>query len=201
METATKNSVDRLQVLHGILSEATDEASAAMRTWTGGSISLSLDCVRELPLEQVTEEFGMGMEMLTMVVLTIGGEVGGTFILTFDEENGRRLAASLLKQDVSNDIAWSELEESALKETGNILGCAYFNRIARLVGGEFVPSPPTFLQDYGICVLEQALMEQLQESSDVLICQTTFMQGRERLNWNILFVPHTHMQSVLRASL
>ena len=96
METATKNSVDRLQVLHGILSEATDEASAAMRTWTGGSISLSLDCVRELPLEQVTEEFGMGMEMLTMVVLTIGGEVGGTFILTFDEENGRRLASKTM---------------------------------------------------------------------------------------------------------
>ncbi|PQO34168.1 chemotaxis protein [Bremerella cremea] len=201
MDTATTNSVDRLQVLHNILSEATEEASSAMSIWTGGAITLSLDCVRELPLEQVTQEFDLGMELLTMVVLTIGGDVGGTFILTFDEENGRRLAASLMKQEVSTEIEWSELEESALKETGNILGCAYFNRIARLIGGEFVPSPPAFLQDYGVCVLQQALMEQVQEGSDVLICQTTFMQGREKLNWNILFVPHTHMRGLLRTSL
>lgn len=201
MDTAITNSVDRLQVLHNVLSEATEEASAAMSIWTGGSITLTLDCVRELPLEQVTQQFDLGMELLSMVVLTIGGDVGGTFLLTFDEENGRRLAASLMKQEVSTEIEWSELEESALKETGNILGCAYFNRIARLIGGEFVPSPPTFLQDYGVCVLQQAMMDQLQESSDVLICQTTFMQGREKLNWNILFVPHTHMRGLLRASL
>lgn len=196
----TPNDNQQLQVLQKVLGAATDEASQAMSVWTGGKISLTLDCIREIPLEEVTQEFDLGMDLLTMVVLTIEGEIGGTMILTFDEENGRRLAATLFKQEVSTDPEWTELERSALNETGNILGCAYFNAIARLVDCEFVPSPPTFLQDYGVCVLEQALMQQAQETMDVLICQTTFLQGSEKLNWNILFVPDPKMRATLNAA-
>lgn len=199
MDLITSDNDQQLQMLQKVLGTATEEASQAMSVWTGGKISLSLDCVREIPLEMVTQEFDLGMDLLTMVVLTIEGEIGGTMILTFDEENGRRLAATLFKQEVSNDSEWSELERSALNETGNILGCAYFNAMARLVNCEFVPSPPTFLQDYGVCVLQQALMEQVQETSDVLICQTTFLQGSEKLNWNILFVPDPKMRETLRS--
>lgn len=201
MNTTVTNTIDRLQVLQNVLSEATEEASAAMGVWSGGAIKLTLERLQEVPIEQVALEFDLGMDLLTIVVLTIGGDVGGTFILTFDELNGHRLAASLTKQPVSTSQEWTDLEQSALKETGNILGCAYFNRIAQLVGGEFVPSPPTFLQDYGICVLEQALMEQLQETADVLICQTSFFQGAEKLNCHILFVPHPHMRQMLKTSL
>lgn len=200
MELTTSTNDQQLQILEKVLGAATDEASQAMSVWTGGNITLSLDCVREMPLEMVTQEFDLGMDLLTMVVLTIEGAIGGTMILTFDEENGRRLAATLLKQEVVNDPEWSELERSALNETGNILGCAYFNAIARLVDCEFVPSPPTFLQDYGVCVLQQALMEQAYEMTDVLICQTTFLQGKEKLNWNILFVPDPKMRETLRTT-
>lgn len=200
MEMITSTNDQQLQMLQKVLGAATEEASQAMSVWTGGEISLSLDCVREMPLEMVTQECDLGMDLLTMVVLTIAGDIGGTMILTFDEENGRRLAATLLRQEVSADPEWSELERSALNETGNILGCAYFNAIARLVNCEFVPSPPTFLQDYGVCVLQQALMEQAQEAMDVLICQTTFLQGSEKLNWNILFVPDPKMRKTLRSA-
>ncbi|MFN3151739.1 chemotaxis protein CheC [Bremerella sp.] len=200
MNMTTNANDPQLQVLQNVLGAATDEASQAMSVWTGGKISLTLDCIREIPLEMVTQEFDLGMDLLTMVVLTIEGEIGGTMILTFDEENGRRLAATLFKQDVSSDAEWTELERSALNETGNILGCAYFNAIARLLECEFVPSPPTFLQDYGVCVLEQALMQQAHETTDVLICQTTFLQGSEKLNWNILFVPDPKMHETLRAA-
>ncbi|MBA2114918.1 chemotaxis protein [Bremerella alba] len=200
MDMITSADSHQLPMLQKVLGAATEEASQAMSVWTGGKISLSLDCVREIPIEMVSQEFDLGMDLLTMVVLTIEGEIGGTMILTFDEENGRRLAASLFKQDVSTESEWSELERSALNETGNILGCAYFNAIARLVNSEFVPSPPIFLQDYGVCVLQQALMEQVQETTDVLICQTTFLQGRETLNWKILFLPDPKMRETLRAS-
>jgi len=200
MDITSSSQAQQLQMLQNVLEAATSEASQAMSVWTGGKISLTLDCVREIPLEMVTQEFDLGMDLLTMVVLTIEGEVGGTMILTFDEENGRRLAAALFQQEVSTDPEWSELERSALSETGNILGCAYFNAIARVVDREFVPSPPTFLQDYGVCVLQQALMEQIQETTDVLICQTTFLQGAEKLNWNILFVPDPRMRETLHAA-
>ena len=67
-----------------------------MCRWTNGLITVTLDQVREIALEEIGAELEIGDELLTMVVLTIGGEVGGNLILLFDEVNGRQLAASLL---------------------------------------------------------------------------------------------------------
>ena len=41
-----------------------------MCRWTNGLITLTLDEVREIPLEDVCAELDLGDELLTMVVLT-----------------------------------------------------------------------------------------------------------------------------------
>jgi len=184
----------QLEVLHQLFASATHDASAAMCRWTNGLITLTLDEVREIPLEDVCMEFDFGDDLLTMVVLTLDGAVGGTMILTFDEENGRELAASLLTRELSKEPEWSPLEQSALCETGNILGCAYMNALTRLIDNELVPSPPYFLQDYGASVLEQALMEQASTCDQVLICRTGFHREGRELNWNVFFVPTQGMR-------
>ncbi|MFI4877195.1 MAG: chemotaxis protein [Blastopirellula sp. JB062] len=190
-----------LEVLHQILSAATHEASAAMCRWTNGLITMSLDEVREIPLEEVSIEYDFGCEMLTMVVLTLNGEIGGSMILCFDETNGRDLAASLLSAPQAGSGEWSALERSALCETGNILGCAYLNALTRLMSVELVPSPPYFLQDYGASVLQQALMEQAGVDDQVMICRTRFTRGDQELNWNVFFVPNSKMRQVMEDAL
>ncbi|UUO08766.1 chemotaxis protein [Blastopirellula sp. J2-11] len=194
-------SSGHLEVLHQLLGAATHEASAAMCRWTNGLITMSLDEVREIPLEEVSIEYDFGMEMLTMVVLTLNGEIGGSMILCFDEENGRELASSLLSSKQSGSGQWSPLERSALCETGNILGCAYLNALTRLMAVELVPSPPYFLQDYGASVLQQALMEQAGIDDQVLICRTRFTQGDQELNWNVFFVPNIQMRKKMEDAL
>lgn len=190
-----------LELLHQLFGTATHEASAAMCRWTNGLITLSLDEVREIPLEAVSQEFDFGDTLLTMVVLRLEGEVGGDFILTFDEVNGRQLAASLLGRDVSRSPEWTELERSALNETGNILGCAYMNALTRLIGFELVPSPPYFLQDYGASVLEQALLTQAMTNDLVLICRTAFHREGQELNWHVFFVPTMAMRERMENAL
>jgi chemotaxis protein CheC len=137
----------------------------------------------------VCDELNLGDELLTMVVLSLEGELGGEMVLTFDEENGRQLAASLLSRQVDPDSEWSELEKSALTETGNILSCAYMNAVTRLIDHELVPSAPYFVHDYGASVLQQALMAQAMTNDNVLICRTGFHREGEELNWHVLFVP------------
>src|SRR3990170_975899 len=87
-------------VLHQVFQMATDNASTAMCRWTHGLVSLTLDHVDELPLEDVAKALELGDELLTMVVLTLDGDDDGQLIVTFDEVNGRRLAASLLHREV-----------------------------------------------------------------------------------------------------
>lgn len=189
MNYATTAPRPDLHVLRQLLASATHDASAAMCRWTDGLITLTLDEVRELPLEMVCSELGIQDELLTMVVLSLEGELGGEMILTFDEQNGRQLAASLLGRELNREPEWSELEKSALTETGNILACAYMNAVTRLIDHELVPSAPYFVHDFGASVLQQALMVQAMTSDTVLICRTGFHREGEQLNWHVLFVP------------
>jgi len=191
----------KVELLHELLASATHDASAAMCRWTDGLITLSLDEVRELPLEDACMELELGDDLLTMVVLSLEGDVGGEMILTFDDVNGRQLAGSLLGRPVDENPEWTDLEKSALTETGNILGCAYMNAITRLINHKLVPSAPYFLQDYGASVLEQALMAQAMTCDQVLVCRTGFHREGEELNWNVLFVPTEAMRRAMEDAL
>ena len=191
----------QLSGLHELFASATHDASAAMSRWTSGLITVTLDEVREIPLEAVTTEVNVGEDLLTMVVLTLQGDVGGNLILVFDDVNGRQLAASLLGMPAGTDPEWSELEKSALTETGNILGCAYVNALTRLIGVDLVPSPPYFIQDFGASVLQQAVMTQALTSDSMLLCQIGFRRRDQQLDWRVIFVPTQGMQEALQRSL
>lgn len=191
----------QIEVLHQLFGSATHDASAAMCRWTSGLITLTLDEVREMPLEEASGLVDRDDDLLTMVVLTLDGEVGGTMILMFDDVSGRQLAATLLSRESGDQPEWSDLEKSALCETGNILGCAYMNALTRLIDAELVPSPPYFLQDYGASVLQQALMEQAATCDHVLICRTGFHREGKELNWNVYFVPTVGMRRAMNDAL
>lgn len=198
----TKVDQDKTLVrMREIFAEATKEASAAMDQWTFGMVTVSLDEVRRIPLEDAGTEMGMGDELLTMVVLTLDDEIGGCLILVFDEFSGRDLAASLLGREPETGEKLSELEQSALNETGNILGCAYVNAISRMIDFELMPSPPYFVQDYGICVLEQAVMAQACTSEELLLCEIGFKRQGKDLDWRVVFVPTPEMEAAIERSL
>jgi chemotaxis protein CheC len=196
-------TIDRshLELLQGFFTAATHDASAAMCRWTNGLITLSLDEIVDIPLEDVAHALQLGDERLAMVVLTLSGELGGTMVLTFDETNGRGLAAALIGRTAPTTDAWSALEQSALNETGNILSCAYMNALTRLIDAQLVPSPPLFLQDYGASVLQQAVLSQVADADEVMVCRTGFHREGQVLNWNVIFVPSLQLRTTLLSKL
>jgi chemotaxis protein CheC len=195
------DDVKALAGLKELFASATHDASAAMCRWTEGIISVTLDEVRQIPLEEVSTELAVGGEMLTMVVMMLEGELGGSLILMFDELNGRQLAASLLGRQVGTEQEWSPLEQSALMETGNILGCAYVNALTRLIGTGLRPSAPYFIQDFAASVIQQCLMTQVVVSDSLLLCDIGFRRKGAKLDWRVIFVPTPGLQESLKRSL
>jgi len=191
----------RLGGLRELFSSATHDASAAMCRWTNGLITVALDDVREIPLEEISSQLEIGDELLTMVALTLEGEMGGNLILVFDELNGRQLAATLLGEEAAGDGQWSDLEKSALTESGNILGCAYVNALTRLLAHDLVPSAPYFIQDFGVSVLQQAVMAQALTNDMLLLCDIAFHRKDENLDWRMVFVPTLQMRGAMERSL
>jgi chemotaxis protein CheC len=186
-----------LQNLHRLFSAATTEAATAMCRWTGGQITMALDDVLEMPLEGIFQELGVDDELLTMVVLGLRGASGGDMILAFDDINARQLAASLSGRPPHKGEPWTDIEKSALCETGNILGCAYMNALTRLLNDDLVPTPPYFIQDYAASVIQQALMFQVVDCDKVLVCRTVFQYRGEELSWRVIFFPTAKMRRIM----
>jgi chemotaxis protein CheC len=196
-QSVCPENIDKVKLLQQLFTAATHDASAAMCRWTNSLITLTLDEVCELPLTEACVELSLDDRRLTMVVLNLEGEIGGTMVLTFTEDAGRQLAASLLHCAPGNDSEWSEMETSALAETGNILFCAYVEAITRLIDRQLVPSVPYFVQDYGASVLQQALVAQASGRDTVLVCRTGFHCANKDLSWRVMFVPTTALRAAM----
>jgi chemotaxis protein CheC len=181
-----------------IFAPAIENASSAMSAWTNSEVSLALDEVREVAVEEVAEALELSDELSTIVMLAVGGAMGGQLFLTFDRENACRLIGSLLNRDVEFDQTWGELETSALQETGNILSSAYLNAITALTGRRFWPSPPLVTEDYAMSVVEQAVMMQALAEDRILLCRTRFSRLGKQVEWNLIFVPSPELLQLLR---
>lgn len=198
--TVYETSTFDLSLLGEFFSAATHHASAAMCQWTSGRVTLALDELRETPLEEAAAELEIGDDLLTMVVLGVQGDLGGQLILAFDDENGRKLAASLLGREVSDSPEWSELDQSAVMETGNILASAYLNELTRLTCRKLLPTAPYFVQDFGSSVLTQVLAAQSLASDHVLVCRTRFEFNKQQVNWSLFFVPSDELLQTMLAA-
>jgi hypothetical protein len=78
MELTYASNLDGMQMLFQLFNEATHDASDAMNCWTRGQITLSLEEVGELPLEDACGCMDCGCELRTMVVLTLEGKSEAT---------------------------------------------------------------------------------------------------------------------------
>jgi chemotaxis protein CheC len=197
MSHARTADPSQLEALHPLFASATHEASAAMGRWTNGLITLGLDEICEIPLEDVCSELNRADELLTMVVVSLDGEIGGEMILSLDERNGRRLAAALLGREPDPGPEWSGLEKSALAETGNIFGRACANALTRWIHVNSVPSPPSFVRDDGAGALTQALMAQAASCDRVLVGRGQFHRQGETLRFRVLFVPNEGLRKAM----
>lgn len=169
---------------------ATEKASEAILGWTNGQVSLAMDKLVEVTIDDTEQLIVEDDELLTAVAFGIQGLGGGQLLLAFDEGNGRDLAQSLIGKRIQITEQWSPLEQSAIMETGNILASAYLNEMTRIVGEKLTPTAPAFIQDYAGSVVGQALANQMMLSERVLACCTVFEFDSKKMDWSVYFLPN-----------
>ena len=83
------------------------------------------------------------------------------------------------------------IEESAIKEAGNILSAAYLNALADFMRMTLLPSPPSLAVDMSDAVLSSTYIESAQGASHVVCVESEFQlqEGQERLRGFFLLLP------------
>jgi chemotaxis protein CheC len=207
-------------LLRMIFDRGADAASQALSKWLGQEVHLTVSEVELVELAQAADVLGPPELVVTACTMELMGRLTGLILLVFNDTSGLALVDLLLDRPLGMTTDWGDLEQSAAKETTNIVGCAYVNALATHLpnmapaaptglevrqpsGGELVPTPPTFVHEFAGSLLQFALMEQALELDQVLLIHSQFGAGKQglNLNWTLLLIPSRESLHSLAASL
>ena len=191
-----------LDALREIANIGAGHAATALSTMTGDTIMISVPMLNVAPLEDAVSRAASPEEPIAAVLMHMLGDLTGRTLLVFPQRVAMRLAELMLHRPAGTSKEMGMLEQSAIKEAGNILSGAYMNALSDFMGMMLLPSPPSLAIDMTGAVLTSAYL-QFGSDSDFVFCVESEFQIRdsqEQLRGFFLLLPDVaSLHAILRA--
>jgi chemotaxis protein CheC len=194
----------QLDALREVANIGAGHAATALSQMIGGPIMISVPTANVARVEDVPPQVSPDDEPVAAVLLHMFGDLTGRTLLVFPRPTAIRLAEMLLRRSPgdSSRREFSEMEQSALKEAGNILCSAYMNALSDFMGMMLLPSPPSLAVDMSTAVLTTVLVQFSTERDYVFCVESEFYltEVGERLRGYFLLLPDpASLQAILKA--
>jgi chemotaxis protein CheC len=180
-----------LDALREVANIGAGHAATALSTMIGSTIMISVPRVNVMKLEDIPPVVSSAEEPVAAVLLHMLGDLTGRTLLVFPCAAAVRLAELLMHREPSGGCTLGSLEESAVKEVGNILSSAYMNALSDFMGMLLLPSPPTLSVDTSAAVLTHTYTQFGADRDRVFCVESEFQLNDvdERLRGFFLLLP------------
>jgi len=135
-------SPERVDALKEVANIGAGHAATALSLMTGARIMIDVPTINIAPLHELIPGIAEEGSEIVSVLMDMHGSLRGHTLLALPLSTGRRLADLMLRRERREGGSLDLLEESALKEAGNILGGAYMTALSEFLGMTLLPSPP-----------------------------------------------------------
>jgi chemotaxis protein CheC len=192
----------QLDALREVANIGAGHAATALSTMTGGTIMISVPTLNIARLEDVPSQVSEPEEPVAAVLMHMVGDLTGRTLLMFPHASALRLAELMLRRPAGSSTELGALEQSAIKEAGNILSGAYMNALSDFMGLMLLPSPPSLAIDMSSAVLSTAHLQFGSDRDYVFCVESEFrlIDLGERLRGYFLLLPDfASLQAILRA--
>ncbi|HEX6058108.1 MAG TPA: chemotaxis protein CheC [Gemmatimonadaceae bacterium] len=192
----------QLDALREVANIGAGHAATALSTMTGGTIMITVPTINVARLEDVPPQISAPEEPVAAVLMHMLGDLTGRTLLVFPKPTALRLSELMLRRPQGSSKELGDLEQSAIKEAGNILSGAYMNALSDFMGLMLLPSPPSLAVDMSTAVLTTAYL-QFGSDKDFVFCvesQFYMKEVDEYLRGFFLLLPDfASLQAILRA--
>lgn len=171
MIDAEKLSPGERDALREIANIGAGHAATALSQMTGRKIMIAVPEVQIRRLEDAAELIGPADTIVAAVLMHMMGDLTGRTLLVLPEESARTLCGILIRKP-EPPTGFSEMQRSAIMETGNILCSAYLNALSDFMGMMLLPSVPALVVDQAGAVLTTAYLN-FGHARDFVICVET----------------------------
>ena len=192
----------QLDALREVENIGAGHAATALSQLTDRRMMISVPRVSVTRLEDVADLLGDPQEVVAAILLHMLGDLTGRTLLVFPEPSALRICDLLLRRPKGATQAFGEIEQSSLKEAGNILCGAYMNALSSFMGMMLLPSVPSLVIDSAAAVLTSTYLNFGSDRDYVFCVETefTFLADDEQLRGHFLLVPDfASLRAILQA--
>jgi chemotaxis protein CheC len=182
--------------------EAAAKASQALSKLIDNSVEVKLKDVGLKKIEELAPVLSISPEDVVVgVYLRVTGDVQGSSLLVFAKETALRLCDSLFKREPGTTRKLSELDQSALKEVGNIVCGNYLTVLGNKLQVKIVEHPPHFSMDMFGALLGQVVSQFSLSVDQGIAVEIEFSIGGLSLikGYTVLFFTIEETKAILEA--
>lgn len=166
----------------------TGHAATAMANMLGKKITINVPQVDLVTFDHVSDFVGGPEQVLACVYLKVLGDLPGTVLVMFDGPAANRLLTNLNIGEKADYLNLTPLQESALKEIGNILAGSYLSALGDFTNQRIFTSVPNLAVDMADAVFSVPMIALGRMSDYALLIQAKFFQEQQNTGY-ILFIP------------
>jgi chemotaxis protein CheC len=191
-----------LDALKEVANVGAGHAATALSQLTNRRIMIDVPRVQICTIEVAASAVGDG-GVVAAVLMHVLGDLTGRSLLLFEKNLALKLADMLLSREPGSTKVFAELEQSALKETANILTGAYLNGLSDMLGLMLIPSVPSLAIDLSAAILSTAYLDFAHEQGHVIILDTRFRfePGESSMSGHFVLLPDpASLEVILKAA-
>jgi chemotaxis protein CheC len=191
----------QLDALREVANIGAGHAATALSQMVGQTIMISVPTINMAKLEDVPSQVDEDDEPVAAVLMHLLGDLTGRTLLVFPRKTAFRLAELMIRRPSAGG-EFTEMEQSALKEAGNILSSAYANALSEFMGMMLLLTPPSLAVDMSPAVLTTAYLQFGSDRDFVFCVESEFLMTgeNERLRAFFLLLPDpASLQAILKA--
>ncbi|MEP6589747.1 MAG: chemotaxis protein CheC [Gemmatimonadota bacterium] len=201
---STPNDIETLRRdgLREVATIGAGHAATALSQLTDRRIMISVPQVRRVNYGEVPAMLSGFGDHVALVSMRMLGDLTGRALLAFAEEDATRLCDLILRRPAGPARALGELEQSGLKEVGNIVCSAYLTALSNFMEMMLLPSVPSLTIGPTKLAIDSTV-DPNEALSDLLFCVDTAFRadGNEQpLTGAFLLMPdHASIKAILEA--
>jgi len=191
MEDVRDLKESQLDAMREVANIGAGHAATALSGMTNRTIMITVPRVYVRPLEDVCDLVGTPDSVIAAILMHMMGDLTGRAMVLFPERSARTLCDFLFRRPPGSTLQFGDMEQSGLKEAGNILASAYLNALSDFMGMMLVPSVPSLVIDLSGAVLTTAQLNFGHDRDYAFCVETSFrVEGAtEPLGGHFLLLP------------
>jgi chemotaxis protein CheC len=192
----------QLDALREVANIGAGHAATALSQMVGNRVMITVPRIQIMALEDVSSELDEPEQPIAAVLMHMLGDLTGRTLLVFPQRTAVRLAELMLRRPAGSSAGLGELEQSAIKEAGNILSGQYMNALSEFMGLMLLPSPPSLAVDMSSAVLTTAHLQFASEHEYVFCVESEFLMDESAARFRGVFIllpDPASLHAILRA--